>query len=912
MIAQAPNGHILENLLLFSGVTKKGERRVAAGFKLYPPVLTGASNRTKNEFHVRVEGLLVTLGRQYELQYQWHVDDDYSGALYPYQQESLDAQAAGRLTRWAEVARVGRLERAYRLMERRQLRMQHLELYVVTKIPMPRKVCRETVYPLLESVDREMQIVLSTLTQAFHGGSVVRMTNEDLYLACLRHLNPSLRHGFLAGRDRQVLMDGFAPELSIQENCWRSEALGVPGRGDKAEKEGIAFYLDGFYYNLFSLTRWPNHAYVGVTDYLTEQAILDYSITVKVLPIATDPEIRAREKLIQRLAGEAAEGSRRSVQTALSKNVKTVDDLAAGALFPFMVGYTVMVWADTRDELNAKSVILKRAIQNMGSAQCYQTYAKGAARRLFFETWPGWTGGTYTYRDLYATQDYLAALLPISATFTGRLDGCQAIYDGSSRNLVGIKLFEGLTPLHSCVFGITRGGKSNFVIDLISQVAMYLGYVVIVEEGNSYGTFTRAMGCKTILISPETDLTINPLDTLGAPLTSTHLSGVTTLAFAMVGASGDQQLDAHRQSLLSHYITLLYDDFFESWKQANEERFLDLAREAVALRGLQAQMPKGRRTALEAFAHWQELAAAQDPRVDELFDAVTKEEALAFSHEAATEGLVRNLAFSKLASAEFPTLSSLVELMQAGGARAHHADEVLRMSDLLAAWTSQRENGGLFDGHTNVALYDAVAHFELDPGCNDRMKQLAAFSVANYARQRVITLPRRVKKLVVFEELARFVSIPGGDKVAAETYAQLGKFSCAVMSITQVYGQFRHLPIKSTILGNSRNFFILPLREQEDLNDLGDEIGLPLGTREIIRQAPMPDELPSGSRYGSVNYYSTGGEAPVNGMIHNHVTPEMMYVASSSGDVHDRREEELAGYEGEAVIERILDLAQVA
>jgi hypothetical protein len=132
------------------------------------------------------------------------------------------------------------------------------------------------------------------------------------------------------------------------------------------------------------------------------------------------------------------------------------------------------------------------------------------------------------------------------------------------------------------------------------------------------------------------------------------------------------------------------------------------------------------------------------------------------------------------------------------------------------------------------------------------------------------------------------------------------------MSITQVYGQFRHLPIKSTILGNSRNFFILPLREQEDLNDLGDEIGLPLGTREIIRQAPMPDELPAGRRYGSVNYYSIGGEAPVNGMIHNHVTPEMMYVASSSGDVHDRREEELAGYEGEAVIERILDVAQVA
>jgi type IV secretion system protein TrbE len=912
MISTAPNGFIVEDVILFSGaVTKKNEWRVAGGFRIYPAVLTGASNQTVNDFHDMMEVLLASVGRQYELQVPWYVDADYSSEIERYEEETRKAAAENRLNRWGEVTRVGRIERYRTLMEKRVLRRQHLELYIVTKIPVPKKISRATVRPLLESIEREMQIAHSTLNQIFFGGAVFRMKNEDLYLAYLRHLNPSVRYGFLAGRDRNSLVEGFAPELSIQENCWKTDAMTVKERGDGVEKEGVAFYLDGYYYNIFSITRWPNNAYVGVTNILTEQAILDYSITVKIVPLPVDPEIRAREKLIKRLEGEDAEGSRRSVRSALKKNWKTVDDLASGALFPFMVGYTIMVWAQTRDELSSKSSILKRAIQTMGAAQYYQTSAKGAARRLFFETWPGWTGGTYTYRDIYATQDYLAALLPMSATFTGKLEGCEAIFDGGAYNLVGVRLFEDSTPLQSCVFGITRGGKSNFVVDLISQIQPYLRYIVIVEEGLNYGTFTRAMGCKPIIVRPDGSITINPFDTLGMPRTSTHFSGVTALTLSMVGTSGDMQLDNYRKSLLSDYINQLYNDFYDSWKQANEERFVDLAREAVALKKLEARLPHGKNTPLEAFANWQEMIDKGNPLVDELFSSVTEEQAIAFANEAATETSVRNLVFAKFQNTDFPILSSLVELMASGMARAHNADEVRRMSDLLGSWTSERENGPLFDGYTNVSLYDAVAHFELGQilDANKQLKQLAAFLIANYARQRIISMPRGLKKAFIFEELARFVNIPGGDVVVSETYAQLAKFSCAVMAVTQVYSQFRGLSIRGTITGNSRNFFILPLKDVEDVNDLGDTIDLPLGTREIIRKCPLPETLPPQNRYGCVNYFSVGEDNPVNGMIHNYVTPEMLYAASSSGDVFQKREEELAGCrEGDEVVERILDI----
>ena len=63
MISTAPNGFVIENLIQFSAVTKKNEWRVAGAFEIYPPVVTGASNRTKNEFHEKLEGMLASLRR---------------------------------------------------------------------------------------------------------------------------------------------------------------------------------------------------------------------------------------------------------------------------------------------------------------------------------------------------------------------------------------------------------------------------------------------------------------------------------------------------------------------------------------------------------------------------------------------------------------------------------------------------------------------------------------------------------------------------------------------------------------------------------------------------------------------------------------------------------------------------------
>src|SRR5271166_6006952 len=76
-------------------------------------------------------------------------------------------------------------------------------------------------------------------------------------------------------------------------------------------------------------------------------------------------------------------------------------------------------------------------------------------------------------------------LKPTNATFTGHLEGAEAIYNGARGNLVGIKTRLGNTPQHGVLFGMTGAGKSVIVADLLAQIGHRFGFRLIVEEGLS-------------------------------------------------------------------------------------------------------------------------------------------------------------------------------------------------------------------------------------------------------------------------------------------------------------------------------------------------------------------------------------------------------------------------------------------
>ncbi len=100
------------------------------------------------------------------------------------------------------------------------------------------------------------------------------MSDLDHFRHYKRFLNPSLNDRF----DFDPA-EGFASELSIQENCWHSEGNG---------QSDFVFFLDGHYHSLIVLTRWPRTTYPGIIQRLTNLRLLDYIITVNVdpLPIA--------------------------------------------------------------------------------------------------------------------------------------------------------------------------------------------------------------------------------------------------------------------------------------------------------------------------------------------------------------------------------------------------------------------------------------------------------------------------------------------------------------------------------------------------------------------------------------------------------------------------------------------------
>src|SRR5262249_7408837 len=101
------------------------------------------------------------------------------------------------------------------------------------------------------------------------------------------------------------------------------------------------------------------------------------------------------------------------------------------------------------DQLAARCASLKNAFISMGGAVVHHATIPENARQLFFQTWPGWTYGTYRAFDLPAEDSYLADMIPWSATFTGHLEGAEAIYNGARGNLVGIRTRLGNTPQHS-------------------------------------------------------------------------------------------------------------------------------------------------------------------------------------------------------------------------------------------------------------------------------------------------------------------------------------------------------------------------------------------------------------------------------------------------------------------------------
>lgn len=845
--------------MLFGALEKGGV--ATKGFVLQPPDLRGGSVAHLNGYQDKIRSLLANLGEGMRAQFQWTCNSDYRQELTRYFRETEKVTHP-----YIKRARQERFDRYWEKMHRRELRREQLVLFVSTQIAgysanLKTRGGLEAYYEkLLGQLRAQFEELTGTLRTIFGADTTVTpMDDLENFTYCSKFLNPSLAERFDLDFASQ-----FNPALTLQENCWNSDGVGL---------QKIGFYLDGRYHTIFTLKRWPSRTYPGIIYRLTGLPFLDYQITVNVEPLPAKREVDKEEKAIERLRGEYEDTQRHSLLVAIGRKERKIDSLSTGFIRAFSATFIIRIWDENEPALSAKCAAIKNAINNLGGAQYYECALPSTAKKLFFASWPGWTGSTYRHRSLYAEDSYLADLLPFSATFTGHLAEAEALYDGSQNNLVGLRTFLGNppTPQHTVLLGATGAGKSMHMRDFLEQTAPYYHYTVIIEEGLSYEKFTKALGERPIILHPDGDLTINYFDTGGMPLNQLQIATAVALVSRMIGEAAEVEAQQSRQAVLARYIHQLYEDAFDEWSKRNREQLPRIQRMACATHRWKLEKMGLGVTEIEAFADLRDRIRANEDEAQQFVAGIGEAEITGFLKNPQTERMVMATAHADYGREDYPVHASLVELMQFSRFEEHKKEQIDHLATLLAAWCAHGQYGRLFDGATNVSLTGKIAHFELGsiPEQAIELKTVAGLLVSGYARQHIISLPRHLWKRLVYEEADRFRNVPGGEKVMAESWAQLRKFSCWAVAILQQFGRLKNTALRPAIIGNSKQFFLMRQFDRSDVDEIARDIGLPESVCASIQNYPMPEQQPDGNKFSSLCFYSPVTDPPLCGTVRN-------------------------------------------
>jgi hypothetical protein len=362
------------------------------------------------------------------------------------------------------------------------------------------------------------------------------------------------------------------------------------------------------------------------------------------------------------------------------------------------------------------------------------------------------------------------------------------------------------------------------------------------------------------------------------------------LVAKIAGVSVDEDKQLAREALIAKYLMLLYSDAFEEWSRRNADRLLEVARHACLL----SKLKRPGSTTVDIFVDFRDQQRSDPDTAMAQLNLISEEEVLRFLKEPDTRRAVRNLAFAYFTPAEYPTHRMLQELLQLDASDDAAGDLATR----LLPWCADGNYGCLLDGISNISLTGKIAHFELGyiPESAKLLRAVAGFLITNYTRQHIITMPRRLRKRNVYEEVARLLDIPGGEQIVKESYAQMRKFNCWNISIVQQYGRFKESRVRSAVFGNSRQFFLMRQNDRADLEDMSHDIGLTELTKHSILSYPLPDQQ-KGEKFSAFTYLHNDAQNPICGTAHNVASPEMLYISGSSGAQFDERAQALRGAE---------------
>lgn len=849
-----PEAYLDDGLLVFGSPAKGGQ--VATGLWVEVPPLHNASNQQRNAFQDRLRQVLRILPKGYRLQVLWWVDSDYRIPLKRYADltENCEHQPTKRLR---NLTVLRELER----MKRQELRHARCALFMGREIGNSTGSTAASTdaryHETLQSLKVELGQVQQQMAQILgnQGGRVTRMRDEEIHRLWMSKFNPSMAHR-MGACEHPPGERGY----SLLDDCWNSELKGDGPRG---------FVLDGQHHAVLLLKRLPSQTYPTLIHRLTELSFGDYEISAQLQCVDPDGLISREQTELDRLRRQHERHADERLAVAIEKKEDRIRRLSKSSIVPLTMEFMVVVRGNTVEQLSTRVLAMKSAIHGMHGAQYLECTLPASARNAFAKTLPGWMWSRQGGIALEAEDTFAADLLPVCNSFTGHLATADAIYPGVNNNIVGIKLFSGeglhCTPQNIILIGGTGMGKSEATSNLLKQTANQIGLTVIIEEGLSHGAFTKSHGVDPIILRQDGGQTINTFDTHGQLMSDFQRSTITGLTARMVGLSSDPDRASHRVAVIAKYLARLCHDHAEDYlRSLPASKRAELIRDFLVFKDWARELQL---EAVEAFGEFRTWREANSEEHAKRKAALAAESISACENEG--EELLHNYVFSVFSPDQHLTLSSFREFLELGGEGAD-AEECQRIATLLSPWCRGGNHGVLWDGPGNVALQGRAIHLELglvsEAASED--KGLVGFALMNQVRQHILSLPRELKKQFVVEEVARFLDVPGGERILRELYQSFRKHNCVVISIMQQYSQIADTSIRAALVGNARIFIIFNPGDVQDLERLAHDIRLSPAAVDAILKYPQPAQL-VGAKYSEFCYFHTDPQQPICGTVRN-------------------------------------------
>jgi hypothetical protein len=895
------DGYFAHGLLIY-GPPISRRSVIAKGAEVTMPDISTFSKSRLRMFRQSMQSALSMLGEGEAMQAQWFAASDYGQELAYYDHITAQGFQGREVGDWARLNREMLSARYHGEMSAGNLRRERIIVWF-TKCcdTLPKKLDAKIVDTYIRTIAEAMENRILAFRSVLADGEVRAMNDEENYLHIMRYFNRDT-----VNIPDEQLLGGFDREASIGTNCIQSAADSI-----KLEDGTVVFQFAGRFHAQFVIKRWPNQTTPVVLRGIMEACNRDVAITLNVLPLDIEKEIAKEDRHIQRMRRMNSDPKQynASAQSDITRREGKVAALSTGDERPLEAMMTIRVWADDMPALRERCVAIRAAISMSGGAKCHEVGLGAQAKQIFFASNPGWTRAPVKEWHQYATNKYLADLLPMQSSFVGKPEP-EAVYYGENNNLGGIRLFTAGTPHHAFVVGVTRSGKSVLMIDLLTQTDPFFGFTAIIEEGLSYGTYTQLSGGGPIIISTDTPYVFNMFDTQGLPLTGGHLNAIVALLGNMIGRSGKSDVDRMRGAMLGEYVQRLYEETAETWSLQNPTD--EIYRDALAThRWFKEKMPLGSEF-IEAFLECRRLREEEPGKWREWRAIPASDAVMAFAQEPATRRLCRDYIFHVFKPEDYECcrLASLVEGIKYSRIASHEPGEAKHLATMLTGWTADAGKvGSFFDGVSNFNPNGSIVHFELGQigkGATE-LKECVGFLISHWVRQHIIGMPRSIRKRVIFEEIAKFFDIPGGEDIIQEFAAQLGKHACWLCSITQVYAQIKHMPLCQKLIGNCSLFFLLKQKDPDDLADLAESIGIPESAQERILRYVIPANQPPKTRASQFTVLTDGPNGPMCGSLRCVATNALIYAASSTGEEWEARRTALAKYPSalEGVLEEV-------